>query len=52
MRISTNLRRLVRLKAKRKRLDRRIMQLAWYTVRYARKQQKPVTIFWPDGSTT
>jgi len=24
----------------------------WSTVRYARKQGKPVTIFWPDGTVT
>lgn len=24
----------------------------WATIRYARKGQKPITVFWPDGSVT
>lgn len=24
----------------------------WYTIKYARSKKKPITIIWPDGSTT
>lgn len=24
----------------------------WYTINYARKQEKPITIIWPDGTVT
>lgn len=24
----------------------------WYTIRYARKQNKQIVIFWPDGTIT